>query len=60
MVLCYNIGMKSHILSKFISKKQIKNAVSSSSKIEGIGFARAQKNDLIIKKLQKYGRAFSL
>ena len=51
--------MKSHILSKFISKKQIKNAVSSSSKIEGIGFTRAQKNNLIIKKLQKYGRAFS-
>ncbi|MDD5721348.1 MAG: hypothetical protein PHT16_02795 [Candidatus Pacebacteria bacterium] len=52
--------MKNHILSKFVSKKQIKNAVSASSKIEGIRFARAQKNNLIIKKLQKYGRAFSL
>ena len=52
--------MKKQVLYKFISKKQIQNAVSSSSKIEGIGFASAIKNNLIIKKLQKYGRAFSV
>ena len=52
--------MKSLISSKFISKKQVQRAVSSSSKIEGIGFARAIKNNLIIKRLQKYGRAFSV
>ena len=52
--------MKSKVISKFISKKQIQNAVSSSSKIEGIEFSGAIKNNLIIKKLQKYGRAFSV
>jgi hypothetical protein len=41
-------------------KKQIKNAVGSSSRLEGISFSRAQKNSFIIRKLQKYGRAFSL
>jgi len=52
--------MKNKTLFKFINKKQVQNAVSSSSKIEGIGFTRALKNNLIIKRLQKYGRAFSI
>lgn len=52
--------MKNKTISKFVSRKQIKNAVSSSSKIEGIGFAQAIKNNLIIKRLRKYGRAFSI
>ena len=52
--------MKNQILPKFINKKQIRNAVSSSSKIEGVSFAHAIKNNFIIKKLQKYGRAFSV
>ena len=54
------MGMKNQAVSRFVSKKQIKNAVSASSKIEGIGFTRAIKNSFIIKKLQKYGRAFSV
>lgn len=45
---------------KYINKKDIKNAVLSSSKIEGMSLARARKNNFIIKKLQKHGRAFSL
>ena len=53
-------SMKSHVIPRFVSKKQIQNAVSSSSKIEGIGFARAIKNNIIIKRLQKYDRAFSI
>lgn len=52
--------MKKQLSSKFIGKKQIQNAVSSSSKIEGIVFNSAIKNNFIIKKLQKYGRAFSV
>jgi hypothetical protein len=52
--------MKKQMSPKPMSKKQIQNAVSSSSKIEGIGFARAIRNNLIIKKLQKHGRAFSV
>ena|GEM_PF-2905132 len=52
--------MKSKISSKFLSKKRIKSAVASSSKLEGIRFSRALKNSFIIKKLQKYGRAFSV
>ena len=46
--------------SKNITKKNIKDSVLSSSKIEGLSFVRAKKNSFIIKKLQTHGRAFSL
>jgi len=53
--------MKSIVLKqKNISKKQVQNTVFSSSKIEGINFINAKRNSLLIKKLQKYGRAFSI
>lgn len=38
----------------------LKKAVSQSSKMEGQNFSRAKKNVAMIKKLKRYGRAFSL
>jgi len=52
--------MKANFIVKNRGKKQVNKAVSSSSKIEGLSFTRAQKNSFIIKKLQKHGRAFSI
>jgi len=53
--------MKNYIYQdKDTKKNQVQNVISSSSKIEGLSFVRARKNNLIIKKLQKYGRAFSI
>ena len=53
--------MKSSKLQlKNINKRQLKNTVFSSSKIEGVDFLRAKKNFLLIKKLQTHGRAFSI
>ena len=46
--------------TKSISKKNIHKAVTVSSKIEGISFAKAKKNTFAIHKLRKHGRAFSL
>jgi hypothetical protein len=43
-----------------INNKQSQNSASKSSKLEGISLARAKKNVAVIKKLKKYGRAFSL
>lgn len=42
------------------NKKAIEKAVSGSSKLEGLSFARAKKNKSAIKLLQQYGRAFSV
>ncbi len=53
--------MNKHIISTRKAKRaDVKNAIVSSSRIEGMNFARAKKNNFIIKKLQKYGRAFSV
>lgn len=46
--------------TEIINKKIIHKAVTVSSKIEGMSFAKAKKNTFAIHKLQKYGRAFSL
>lgn len=43
-----------------IKKSDIRRAVKSSSKIEGLSFARAYKNKTSINLLKKHGRAFSL
>ena len=43
-----------------ISKKEIHEAVKTSSKIEGLSFAKAKKNTYAIHKLRQHGRAFSL
>ena len=59
--ICYNVNMNKHIISTRKAKRaDVKNAIVSSSRIEGMNFARAKKNNFIIKKLQKYGRAFSV
>ncbi len=46
--------------SKVVRKRAIERAVSRSSKIEGLSWSKAKKNSKAIKKLKKYGRAFSV
>lgn len=41
-------------------KNILHKAVSRSSRMEGLSWNRAKKNIPVIKKLKKYGRAFSL
>lgn len=43
-----------------ISEKKLHKAVATSSKIEGLSFARAKKNTFAIKLLKSHGRAFSI
>ncbi len=43
-----------------ITKKQLKQAVSQSSKMEGQSLERALRDTEMIKKLKQYGRAFSI
>lgn len=43
-----------------ISKKSIEKAVSISSALEGLSFARAKKDQAAISLLKKHGRAFSI
>ena len=45
---------------KPLTKKTLLKMAASSSKMEGISFARARKNKWAIKKLRQHGRAFSL
>ncbi len=45
---------------KIAKKKELKKAVSRSSKLEGLSWNSAKKNTSIIRKLKKYGRAFSI
>ncbi len=46
--------------NKSANKKVLKKAVAQSSKIEGFSLPRAKKNVIIIRKLKKHGRAFSI
>jgi hypothetical protein len=43
-----------------VNKKEIQKAVSNSSRIEGVSFYRAKKNNTAINLLKKHGRAFSI
>jgi hypothetical protein len=43
-----------------IKEKTLKKAVAQSSKMEGQSLLRARKNLSLIKRLKRYGRAFSL
>jgi hypothetical protein len=43
-----------------LSTKKRENAVSQSSKMEGLSWRRAKKNTQMIRLLKKYGRAFSV
>lgn len=40
--------------------KKLHRAVSQSSHLEGLNLNRAKKNSWVIKKLKRYGRAFSI
>ena len=64
MILCYNTSIKNDYMKqtiiKKLSKKDIQKAVANSSKIEGLSWHKAKKNNKAIKILKKYGRAFSI
>ncbi len=56
------IDIETHCMKKTssITRGAIKKAVTQSSKMEGNSFARAKKNGSVIRKLKRYGRAFSV
>lgn len=43
-----------------IKETTLNKAITTSSKIEGLSFARAKKNTFAIKLLKAHGRAFSI
>lgn len=43
-----------------LNKRAIDRVVSASCRLEGISFEQARKNTMVINKLKKYGRGFSL
>lgn len=55
----YNINMKTR-RGIGINKRMIDRVVSASCRLEGIDFERARKNNLVITRLKKYGRGFSI
>jgi hypothetical protein len=54
----YNTGVEKE--KNTARLKAIYRIVGGSSKLEGLSFARARKNEKVIAKLRKYGRGFSV